>query len=68
MLMKIQIPCVECGTVEVILVDEKDHADWQAGKMIQHAFPPPYLTASQREIMISGMCGGCFDEMFKGEV
>lgn len=36
---------------------------WQGGELIQRCFPQ--LTPDEREILISGICGDCFDKMFK---
>jgi len=35
------------------------------GMHIQNAFP--YLDSGQREILISGICGPCFDKIFEGK-
>ena len=34
----------------------------KSGKLIQNFFPK--LTPGEREILISGICGKCFDKMF----
>ena len=46
-------------------VNRQDVTDWREGKHIQHAMP--YLSADQRELLISGTCGDCCDEMFGGD-
>lgn len=38
---------------------------WDSGGMIQTAMPS--VTADDRELLISGTCGPCFDKMFKEE-
>jgi len=39
---------------------------WCEGKaLIQNALPQ--LNADQRELLISGICGSCFDALFKEE-
>lgn len=35
---------------------------WRRGELIQNALP--HLPAGDREVLISGMCGDCMDEMF----
>jgi len=45
-------------------VNRQDVADWREGKYIQNAMP--YLSADEREILVSGICGDCFDKMFGG--
>ena len=57
--------CRKCGGIEVITVETQDLHDWKAGKYIQEALS--YLTADQRELLISGVCGPCFDAMFPDE-
>ena len=47
-----------------MVVENDDYQSWQNGKLIQDAMP--YLTISQRELLISGICGTCFDKMFGG--
>jgi hypothetical protein len=48
-----------------VLVNVDDYNQWQGGKLVQDAFP--YLSADEREILISGTCGPCFDAMFSEE-
>ena len=54
--------CRKCGDRHTMLVCITDYADWQMGKYIQDAMP--YLSADERELLISGICGPCFDKMF----
>lgn len=54
--------CNRCGQVSQIRCDANDWLDWQEGKYIQEAMP--YLSVDERELMISGTCGTCFDAMF----
>lgn len=57
--------CNSCGETKTLLVCITDFADWQLGKYIQDAMP--YLSADERELLISKTCGTCFDKMFGGE-
>lgn len=58
--------CLECGDPVAMEVNESDLDRWLSGKeLVQDAFP--YLTADQREILISGICGKCFDKMFSDD-
>jgi hypothetical protein len=57
--------CRECGETQVINVNADDLYAWRGGKLIQNAFP--YLSADERELMISGVCGKCFDSLFPPE-
>ena len=60
-----EFKCVNCGDVHVVVVPEKDYEDWESGRVpIQNAMP--YLDPNVREIFLSGWCGKCFDEFWKG--
>ena len=39
-----------------------DYLDWSEGELVQIAFP--YLSAEERETLISGICPKCWDETF----
>jgi hypothetical protein len=57
------VQCALCGTVYSIFYNRKDMLDWLSGQnYIQDAMP--YLTPSERELLISRTCGDCFDKMF----
>ena len=58
----IQATCRHCKESSELAVNRQDIEDWAAGKYIQDAMP--YLSADERELLISGTCGPCFDEMF----
>ena len=60
--MRIQEICAKCLTEVLISVEYDDYEAWRNGELIQNAMP--YLTADQREILISSICGDCFDLMF----
>tara|TARA_Y100000310_G_C20387451_1_gene671140 strand:+ start:362 stop:508 length:147 start_codon:yes stop_codon:yes gene_type:complete len=47
------------------MVNSKDFISWNNGSYIQNAMP--YLSADERELLISGTCGPCFDVMFAEE-
>lgn len=57
--------CPFCGHVNEVAVNEMDYLDWQDGELAQNAFP--YLSADEREILISGICPTCWNGMFEGE-
>lgn len=61
-MVTINCTCSRCSTKIELSVDEKDIARYKSGELIQNCFP--YLSADQREILISGICGTCFDELF----
>ena len=59
------IPCIRCKKNGEIKVLRRDFERWEAGEMIQVAFPE--MPPGQREQLISGTHSECFDEMFKEE-
>jgi len=61
----LQGKCVECEIPQAITVDSQAYYDWQHGQLIQNAFPN--MLPDQREFLISGICGKCFDKMFEGK-
>ena len=55
--------CVHCGVEYVLWVNEQDFLDWTSGSgYIQDKLP--YLSADERELLISGTCGNCWKDMF----
>lgn len=62
-MMTCDISCMQCKKDFKLEVKEEDYTKWKSGTYIQHAFP--YLSAGERELLISGICGDCFDKMFK---
>lgn len=56
--------CPICGRGNEVEVNENDYWDWQDGALVQVAFP--YLSADERETLISGICPTCWDNMFNG--
>ena len=57
--------CPFCGHANFIEVNEMDYLDWQDGELAQNAFP--YLSADEREMLVSGICPKCWDGMFGEE-
>ena len=62
---KVQVDCNLCSKGFILHVHEKDLADWREGKLIQDAMP--YLSASERELLISNICEDCFTKLFVEE-
>ena len=56
--------CPFCGRGNEVEVNENDYWDWQDGELVQTAFP--YLSADEREMLISGICPTCWDKTFGG--
>ena len=57
--------CIRCEQTHTIQMPEKDYQRWKNGEHIQYV--APYLSADDRELLISGICGPCFDDIFAGE-
>lgn len=57
--------CPFCGRANEVEVNEMDYLDWQDGTFVQDAFP--YLSANEREMLISGICPACWASTFGGE-
>lgn len=57
--------CPFCGRGNKVEVNEIDYLDWDNGMHAQDAFP--YLSAEEREMLISGICPTCWEKMFGGD-
>ncbi len=63
--VSISTVCPFCGRSNEVEVNENDYWDWQDGMLVQDAFP--YLSADEREMLITGICPTCWDKMFGGD-
>jgi ssDNA-binding Zn-finger/Zn-ribbon topoisomerase 1 len=54
--------CPICGAETEIAVSFTDYLEWMEGELVQNAFP--YLSAEERESLVSGICPSCWDKMF----
>ncbi len=63
--MNVITHCPECGKQDSFPVDSDGIVRWQHGEHIQTALPE--LTATQREQLITGICGPCWDKLFPDE-
>jgi hypothetical protein len=62
--VEITVSCTQCGTVQKpVKVQFSEFHNWTRGLKVQQAFP--YLTSTERELLISGTCAKCWDDMFK---
>tara|TARA_Y100000361_G_C11022820_1_gene270533 strand:- start:128 stop:340 length:213 start_codon:yes stop_codon:yes gene_type:complete len=61
----VAVPCRLCDTVHDLTVNVEGYVNWQAGEFIQDALPE--LSCDERELLISGTCGACFDKLFPSE-
>jgi hypothetical protein len=60
----IHVECRGCNKVFEIYVADQDIRAWQDGALIQNAMP--YLTADERELFMTRMCGSCWEKTFQG--
>jgi len=58
----VHVPCRICGATLLVPAKASDIERWQSGELIQDAMP--YLNKADRELLISGTCGGCWIDMF----
>lgn len=65
MMISISTNCPLCGTESTVFVEKEDMDKWDEGALVQNAFP--YLTAGEREVLISGVCTPCWDRSFGEE-
>jgi hypothetical protein len=55
--------CSECKRLVEIAIQESDFEIFRTSSIsIQKCFP--YLTFNEREILLSGVCGRCYDNFF----
>lgn len=63
---EIYTKCPRCGSQKIFVVTDEQYEMYQSGDYhIQDIFPE--LSAASRERLISGICGKCWDELFKFE-
>ena len=60
--LRIDGPCVHCSAPQSVVVPAEQLIKFGQGEFAQNCFPS--LPAEQREFLISGICGKCWDEMF----
>lgn len=57
------VQCRMCEKNYLLMYNREDMLDWLTKRdFIQYCMP--YLSASERELLISGTCGDCFDKLF----
>ena len=62
----LNITCLLCNKPYVITVNKDDFTDYYSnGKLIQDCFP--YLTAGERELIITKICNTCFDKIYEND-
>ena len=60
--IRLEITCPFCGKSHFVEVAESDYNAWQNGELAQNAFP--YLSATEREQLISHICPQCQADIF----
>lgn len=58
-------PCIMCGNTSVVEVDAAQYNKYLDGGYVQDIFPN--WAADQRELLITGTHGDCWDIMFGDE-
>lgn len=61
---KVKGPCYSCNKPQEVGVWPDDLEKFRSGVFAQDCFH--YLPPAEREFLISGICGACWDEMFVG--
>lgn len=59
------VPCPGCQSQEELILQGSDVLRHRQGALMQEAFP--YISADDRERLMSGYCGSCFDDLWKEE-
>lgn len=65
MIISVKTTCPICYIDTYIQVDAEEYSRWLNGELIQRAMPN--LTDDEREMLISGICPWCWDDMFGDE-
>ena len=61
-MLRLMVDCPFCGKTSYVEVKQADFDAWEAGALAQDVFE--YLTATEREILISGLCEDCQNNIF----
>jgi hypothetical protein len=61
----VPVPCRSCEEVTDLSVNVEGFIAWRGGELIQNALPE--LDADQRELLISGICPKCWEQMFPSD-
>ena len=64
---EVTFTCVSCNKEIPVKVNGADYIYWRYNRqdLVQNIFP--HLTPDERELLISGMCGKCYDELFQDD-
>lgn len=63
----VKVLCHKCKNYKFVKMTDQQYNKWTGpnSDLVQHIFPT--TSAEDRELLISGTCGPCWDEMFKEE-
>lgn len=62
----VKVKCPFCGHISIVKnVDVKSLTKYNEGEAVQRAFPT--MSSSDRELIMTGMCKKCQDQVFKQE-
>lgn len=65
-MIKVVVQCSMCGSQATIEMTEDQYKKWKNQEdLIQNIFPN--MSSTVRELLISGICGNCFDKLFPKE-
>lgn len=59
------VDCVRCHKPITVNCTDEQYIEWTRGAAIQQAMPN--VPADEREMLISGICGVCWKEIFKDD-
>ena len=60
-MIEILTRCPICGGYNSVKVEFEDYLRWVDGEGTYECFP--YLSADERELLITGVCSSCWNEM-----
>ena len=63
--IKVTRQCRHCRQIKILEVSQEGWEMYLSGAHIQDALPE--LSDDDRELIVSGICGPCFDKMFSEE-
>jgi hypothetical protein len=61
--IEVRGPCYSCSKPLSVTVESSALKEFKSGSFASACFPS--LSADRREFLISGICGKCWDELFK---
>lgn len=56
--------CITCGTTTSIIIPAKEWEAWDRGIGLHIQDAMPSVSSDLRELILSSVCGTCFDAMF----